>query len=47
MSQITVHDKTFRTFLSEEAIQQKIAELATQINRDYEGKRVLLRKKSE
>ncbi|MEI6948503.1 hypoxanthine phosphoribosyltransferase [Paraflavisolibacter sp. H34] len=41
MAQITVHDKTFQTFLAEEALQQRIQELAAEINRDYEGKRVL------
>jgi hypoxanthine phosphoribosyltransferase len=41
MPQITVHDKTFQTFLPEEAIQERIKELAARLNSDYEGKRVL------
>jgi len=39
MSRITVHDKSFETYLSEETIQQRIADLAKEINRDYQGKR--------
>ena len=38
---IKLHDKTFDTYLSEEAIQEKIKMIADQINRDYEGKRPL------
>lgn len=41
MSSVKVHDKTFEIYLSEEAIQQKISELAAAISRDYEGKRPL------
>src|SRR5829696_8623640 len=41
MAQIVVHDKTFEIFLSEEAIQQKVRELAALICKDYEGKRPL------
>ena len=41
MSVIKVHDKNFEIFLSEETIQQKIAELAARINEDYKDKRPL------
>ena len=41
MSVIKVHDKSFETYLSEEAIQQRVKELATSINKDYAGKRPL------
>lgn len=38
---VKLHDKTFDTYLSNEEIQEKVKELAGQINRDYEGKRPL------
>lgn len=38
MPLIKVRDKSFDIFLSEAQIQQRIAELADQINRDYKGK---------
>jgi hypoxanthine phosphoribosyltransferase len=41
MSAINVHDKAFEIFLPEAEIQRRIAELAADINRDYEGKRPL------
>src|SRR5829696_393617 len=41
MAQIRVHDKTFKTYLSEETIQQKIKELAVAIGKDYQDKRPL------
>ena len=41
MSVIKVHDKSFEIYLSEEAIQQRVKELATSINKDYAGKRPL------
>lgn len=41
MSAINVHDKAFEIFLSEGDIQKRIAELAADINSDYEGKRPL------
>ncbi len=41
MAIIKVHDKAFQTFLSEEAIQQKIEEIADKINKDYAGKKPL------
>ncbi len=41
MSTIQVLDKTFEPFLKEAAIQEKITELAGQLNKDYAGKRPL------
>ena len=41
MSNIQVLDKTFEPYLKEAAIQEKITELAGQLNKDYEGKRPL------
>jgi hypoxanthine phosphoribosyltransferase len=41
MAAIKVHDKWFDIYLPEETIQQKVAELAAQISRDYEGKKPL------
>ena len=41
MSTIQVLDKTFEPFLKEAAIQEKITELAVQLNQDYAGKRPL------
>ena len=41
MPPIKVHDRWFDVYLSEEAIQQKVAQLAEQINRDYADKRPL------
>ena len=41
MSTIQVLDKTFEPYLKEAAIQEKITELAVQLNQDYEGKRPL------
>ena len=38
---ITLHDKTFDTYLSAETIQQKVQELAEQLNKDYQGKKPL------
>lgn len=34
---IRVHDKDFEVFISKETIQERIAELATQISKDYAG----------
>jgi hypoxanthine phosphoribosyltransferase len=36
-----VHDKDFEIYLPEEAIQQRVKELAKQINEDYQGKKPL------
>lgn len=41
MALITVHDKTFETYLAEGAIQHRVKELAQQIDEDYAGKRPL------
>ena len=41
MPPIKLHDKSFDTYLSEEAIQQKIQEIAEAINKDYKNKRPL------
>ena len=41
MSVIQVHDKSFETYLSQQDIQQRVMELATEINRDYAGKKPL------
>ena len=41
MPRITLHDKSFDSYLSEEQIQEKVQEIAGQLNRDYEGKRPL------
>ncbi len=41
MSVIRVHDKQFETYLSDSKIQQRVKEIALQINSDYAGKRPL------
>jgi hypoxanthine phosphoribosyltransferase len=41
MSVIRVHDKQFETYLSDSIIQQRVNEIAQQINSDYAGKRPL------
>jgi len=41
MKEIQILDKTFREFITEDEIQGKIDELATQINHDYKGKEVI------
>ncbi len=41
MSVIRVHDKDFKTYLSDINIQQRVKEIALQINIDYAGKRPL------
>lgn len=41
MSVITVHDKTFEIYLSEEIILKRVKEIAADINKDYAGKRPL------
>jgi hypoxanthine phosphoribosyltransferase len=40
MSKIKVHDKLFDIYLSNEQIQRRIKEMAEQINKEYEGKKV-------
>ncbi len=39
MALLQVHDKKFDIYLSESAIQQRVKEMAAQINRDFAGKR--------
>lgn len=41
MSNIRVHGKEFEPYLTAEAINARIKEMAAEINRDYEGKRPL------
>jgi hypoxanthine phosphoribosyltransferase len=41
MANISVHDKSFEIYLSEQQIQDKVQEIATAINKDYAGKRPL------
>lgn len=41
MSVIRVHDKQFQPFLTKDRIEGRIKELATQIDKDYEGKKPL------
>ncbi len=41
MAVITVHGKSFETYLSSENIQQRVKELAAEINKDYAGKKPL------
>ena len=39
MAVVNIYDRSFETYLSEETIQQRIGEIATDINREYAGKR--------
>ncbi len=41
MRTVNVHDKSFEIYLSEEAIQEKIREMAERINKEYAGQRPL------
>jgi hypoxanthine phosphoribosyltransferase len=41
MSSVTVRDKTFRTYLSEKDIQQRVVQMAEAINKDYKDKKPL------
>ncbi|RYY94926.1 MAG: hypoxanthine phosphoribosyltransferase [Chitinophagaceae bacterium] len=41
MNQVTLLDKTFDPYLNEATIQARIAELAQEINKEYEGKQPL------
>ena len=41
MAVITVHDKKFETYLSDELIQKRVKEIAEQINNDFAGKHPL------
>lgn len=41
MSTVTIHDKTFSVYLSEEKIIGRIKELAKEINKEFEGRKPL------
>src|SRR5690349_5374058 len=41
MSIISVHDKSFEPYISAASISDKVAEIAANINRDYEGMKPL------
>jgi hypoxanthine phosphoribosyltransferase len=41
MGTVKVHDKSFEVYLSETTIQQRVKEIAEQINTDYAGRRPL------
>ncbi len=41
MALIQVHDKSFETYLSEATIQQRVKEIASEINKEYSGKKPL------
>jgi hypoxanthine phosphoribosyltransferase len=41
MQTITAHDKTFEPYISVDTLQNRIQEVAAQINKDYESKRPL------
>jgi len=38
MSTVQIHDKTFKPYITEEAIRDKVTELANHLNRDYQDK---------
>ncbi len=38
MTTIRIHDKDFKSYISEEDIRKKVAELAGSLNRDYQDK---------
>jgi hypoxanthine phosphoribosyltransferase len=39
MDTISIHDKTFKSFLSEEEIHEKVVQMAAALTRDYAGKK--------
>ncbi len=41
MKEVSILDKRFREFITEDAIQKRIAEMASQINRDFAGREVV------
>lgn len=41
MAPVTLHDKSFDVYLSQQTIDQRVSELASDLNRDYAGKRPL------
>lgn len=42
MSEVTIKDKTFKTFIPEADLLCRVKEVANQISRDFEGKNPLL-----
>jgi len=42
MEDIRIHDKTFTTFIDRQEIQQRVQDIAAQINHDYLNEKVLL-----
>jgi hypoxanthine phosphoribosyltransferase len=38
MTNVQIHDKTFKPYISEEAIREKVGELAIALNQDYQDK---------
>lgn len=42
MTDVQVHDKIFTPFINAESIQARVAELGSQIDKEYEGKKPLL-----
>ncbi len=42
MKDVTIHDKVFTPFIVKERIQQRISELAAEINKEYAGKNPLM-----
>ncbi|MEM6764829.1 MAG: hypoxanthine phosphoribosyltransferase [Bacteroidota bacterium] len=42
METVQIKDKTFKLYISKEQIQERIAELANELNRTYEGKEVIV-----
>lgn len=38
MSNIRIHDKNFKPYITEEAVRKKVAELAVALNKDYKDK---------
>ena len=41
MPNIVVHDKSFEPYLNASAIEEKVQQIGTELNRDYQGKRPL------
>jgi hypoxanthine phosphoribosyltransferase len=39
MTTLRIHDKNFKSYISEEEIRQKVKKLASNLNRDYQGKK--------
>ena len=41
MSSIKVHDKEFFSYITSQEIEEQVARIAAEINRDYEGQKPL------